>query len=366
MSLGLYLHIPFCVKKCDYCDFYSLPASETLMENYKDVLISSINNWAVRLSRTADTLYLGGGTPSLLGGRRISEIVLAAKNAFSLKDGEITLEVNPAEKLAPDLALATESGVNRISIGAQSGIDSELKLLSRRHTVSDTKRTVADARAAGIKNISLDLMLGIMGQTKESLLRSLDLFMSLEPEHISAYMLQIEKGTPLASRDNRDLPDADCTADLYRTASQYLKTAGFSRYEISNFAIRGYESRHNLKYWNCDEYLGLGPSAHSFLDGKRFYYDRDLSAFLKGAEPLVEGTGGDIKEYVMLRLRLRDGLLLSELNHRYKKTVSKEFLEFIYLLRDKGLVTFDGDTISLTLEGCLVSNPIISSIIELI
>lgn len=356
--IGLYLHIPFCVSKCGYCDFFSAPATEETIDAYAAALCRSLDRWGKRLMRPADTLYFGGGTPSLLGGTRIAAILEAAKAAFGLEEAEITLEANPGDDLAGTLKAAARAGVNRVSLGVQSGVDSELAALTRRHSADDAVQAVKAARAAGIENLSLDLMLGIPGQTEESLEKSLDFLTALEPEHISAYLLKIEAGTPF-ERERPAVADEDLSADLYLAAVGYLTDRGYRQYEISNFAKLGYKSRHNLKYWNCDEYLGLGPSAHSFLNGKRFFYEKNLTAFFLGAPPSDDGTGGDPEEYAMLRFRLSEGLVFHQFEERFGRPVRETVREKAKKLAEQGLVSADEFHVALTSKGFLVSNQVL-------
>jgi len=364
-KLGIYLHTPFCARKCAYCDFYSRKGNSELYEKYTAALCERVAFYGARLSRPADTLYLGGGTPSLLGGERISRIVSTAIDSFALQNAEITLEANPADNLADTLKIAALSGVNRLSLGVQSCIESELKSLSRRHNNSDVIRTVSDARAAGVENITCDLMLGIPGQTVLSLCESLDFILSLNPKHISVYILNIEPATPFGHTklELLNLPDDDTTADLYLKACEVLKSAGFIHYEISNFAKEGYSSKHNLKYWNCEEYLGLGPAAHSFLDGKRTYYERDINSFMNGDKPIFESEGGSSEEYIMLRLRLLDGLKLCDYKSLFGEEFPNEKIRIAQKYEKMGLMTVTQSGISLTERGFLVSNSIISSLI---
>ena len=298
--LGLYLHIPFCDGKCPYCDFYSLTGNEEVKEAYTRVLENQLAQWAETLQKQglspeADTLYFGGGTPNLLGGSRIARLIAAAKRYFSLEKGEITVEVNPSSELSGFFREIAAAGANRISIGLQSADDGELKALGRRHTVKQAAETVEAARSAGISNLSLDLMLATPGQTLESALRSVAFCRKLAVPHVSAYLLKVEEGTPYWNRrDTLALPDEDETADRYLAVCSALEEAGLKQYEISNFALPGKESRHNLKYWHCEEYLGLGPGAHAFVGGKRFYYPRNLNGFLEKPEPVFDGEGGTL------------------------------------------------------------------------
>ncbi len=364
-SLGLYIHIPFCKSKCAYCDFYSYSADEVTYDRYTAALCQHIEAAGVRLLRAADTLYFGGGTPSLLGGERIAKIINYAKNSFKLNNAEITVEVNPGDDLSKDLKILAEAGVNRLSIGVQSSVDAELKILSRRHSNNDVIKTVNDAKKAGIHNISVDVMLGIPNQTEESLKATLDFALSLDPTHVSCYILKIEPDTPFgkANIKSLNLPNEDTVADLYLFTSDYLQLYGFEHYEISNFAKKGYRSRHNLKYWNCEEYLGLGPSAHSFLNGKRYYFDRNNDKYISSPQIIFDSIGGDVDEYIMLKMRLSDGLNLNNFRARFNKEIDPKIINKAKKLETLGLVKCSNSNISLTKNGFLLSNSCISELI---
>lgn len=363
---GLYLHIPFCRSKCGYCDFYSAPAAPDQYDRYTAALQKRILFFGERFSRTLTSVYFGGGTPSLLGGDRIAAILKTVKEAFPLApDAEITLEANPADDLADPLRKAAAAGVNRLSLGVQSAIPEELAVLGRRHTDADVLRTVADARAAGIENLSLDLMLAIPGQTADSLARTLSFFYDLAPAHISAYLLKIEPGTPFwAKRDTLSLPDEDTAAALYLQAVDSLAAHGYAQYEISNFARPGRESRHNLIYWTGGEYLGLGPAAHSFMEGKRFYFPRDRQAFEAGCDPLPDGRGGDASEYVMLSLRLAAGMSETVLRERYGITPGDPYERLCRGLTAAGYATRRNGTLSLTPSGFLLQTSIVTEVLH--
>lgn len=360
---GLYLHVPFCVCKCAYCDFYSFSASQEMMDAYTDRLCADIAAAAERLGRSADTLYLGGGTPSLLGGERIARIVETARAHFGLAGAEITLEANPADDLAQTLTLAARAGVNRLSLGVQSGVEKELRALGRRHTCDDVRRTVADARAAGIENISLDLMLGIPNQTAESLTRSIEFLTDLSPTHISAYLLKIEPNTPFGRKTPEDLPDEDAATDLYLQAVGALTAKGYAQYEISNFARDGKVSRHNTKYWIGAPYLGLGPAAHSMLNGRRFYFPADLARYLGGEAPIPDGDGGGKEEYVLLRLRLCAGVEFAEYRKLYGE-IPAQAAKRMRLYADAGYAVLNDTHFALTPRGFLLSNTIIADLLE--
>ncbi len=356
-NLGLYLHIPFCNGKCAYCDFYSANTSKELIDSYITALIREIKQWGGKINRPIDTIYLGGGTPSLLN-HHLGPLLSAVYKSFSVLDNaEITLEVNPADNILEILQNAKKAGINRISIGAQSGDDTELLILGRRHTVADTENTVRIARELGFSNISLDLMLGLPDSSCDTLRGSLDFITSLNPEHISAYILKIEEKTKFyKQRETLNLPDDDKVSDQYLFMCEYLENKGFCHYEISNFCKGNTQSRHNLKYWKCEEYLGLGPSAHSYLFGKRFYYPRDLKSFIKGITPTPDGEGGDLSEKIMLALRLKDGIKTESL-----PTAATRKCE---LFAQNGLGILENGSFSLTNSGMLLSNTIITEILE--
>lgn len=364
-KLGLYLHVPFCDSKCAYCDFYSYRADVLLYERYTDTLCEHIRLAGERLKRQVDTLYFGGGTPSLLGGERIKRLVDTVRASFKGEIDEITVECNPADDLKADFELMKKAGVDRISLGVQSGIDSELKALSRRHSVSDVIRTVNAAKAAGIHNISLDLMLGIPHQTMESLKASLDFLLSLEPTHLSCYMLKIEPDTPFGRSDIKtlDLPDEDTVSDMYLFTSEYLQKHGFEHYEISNFAKNGFRSKHNTRYWLCEEYLGLGPAAYSYVNGQRFSFDRNCEQYLTAPHISPDGEGGDFSEFCMLGLRLKEGLNFSELERRFGAEPTELLKTKAEKFRNTGLVNLTDRNLCLTVQGFLVSNAVIGELL---
>lgn len=362
---GLYLHIPFCEKKCNYCDFYSSFVTEDLLESYTQALKREIKQWGGKSSRPIDTIYLGGGTPSLLS-YRLKEVINEVKSRFCVsRDCEITLEMNPNGDTEYLLQCAKAARVNRLSIGMQSGIDSELKVLGRMHTVSDVAKTVKKAREIGFSNISLDIMLGLPDSDFETLGKTLEFATALNPEHISAYILKIEQNT-VFSKKELNIPNEDEVAEQYLFMCDYLEEKGYSHYEISNFCREGYESRHNLKYWQGIDYLGIGPSAHSSVNGERFYYERDLKGFIGGNSPVADGQSGGIEEYVMLRLRLKDGIDINETENLFNIKFSPEFFVKCECFEKNGLINKNENKISLTNKGMLVSNSIITEILECI
>ena len=353
-NLGLYLHIPFCKRKCAYCDFYSGVFSNELAGTYVTALQREIKQWGGKQNRPIDTIYFGGGTPSLLS-EHLSPILNTVKKNFTvLENAEITLEINPQDDIEKVLTNAKNAGINRLSIGAQSGNDSELKVLGRTHSANETERAVKIAKDLGFSNISLDLMMGLPDSTIEKLKQNLDFLIALDPQHISVYILKIEEKTLFyKTQDTLNLPNEDEICEQYLFMCDYLEQKGYNHYEISNFSNHGFESRHNLKYWNCQEYLGLGPSAHSFIDGKRFFYPRDMKAFTLGNAPTPDGDGGDMCEQIMLGLRLKKGVDANLLDS-----------QMLNLYTKNGLGNITNGKFSLTNQGMLVSNQIISQLLE--
>ena len=359
--IGLYLHIPFCNGKCPYCDFYSVNPESEKVKAYVDALCREID----KTDRLYDTVYFGGGTPSLIGSDNIAKIM---SHINRTSDCEATLECNPSDTGAVesrfDFSVVSKSGINRISMGLQSADNSERKILGRRGNCDDVERAIERATKSGIDNISLDLMLGIPEQTEKSLEKSIEFCKKSGAKHISAYILKIEEGTPFYRiKDTLSLPDEDETCDLYLTAVDLLGKAGYHQYEISNFFEKGFESCHNLKYWHCEEYLGLGASAHSFVDGKRFYYKRSIDDFIRDIPPVEDGFGGDEEEYIMLALRLSEGLIFEKFEKRFGKSVSENIIKKACELQKYGLVNLNDSSISLTVQGFLVSNSVISELL---
>ncbi len=321
---------------------------------YLEALKREIKQWGGKINRPIDTIYLGGGTPSLLNGK-LPELLECVKENFKVtRDAEITLEINPKPDIKEILANAKIAGINRLSIGAQSGNDSELAVLGRTHSKTDTENAVHTAKELGFSNISLDLMIGLPNSNIETLKANLDFLTNLEAQHISAYILKIEPNTLFdKNSDNLNLPDEDGICEQYLYMCDYLCKKGYEHYEISNFAKPKLESRHNLKYWNCEEYLGIGPSAHSFLDKKRFYYPRDMRAFISGNNPVFDADGGSEEEKIMLSLRLKNGVNADKL----PKDKVKFFVK-------NGFAELKNDRFSLTDKGMLVSNQIILQLLE--
>lgn len=319
-KLGIYVHIPFCEHKCDYCDFYSLAGAEEQVSRYQKALLAHMAETApLAKGWEVDTVYFGGGTPLMLGAKNLIQVLDFLKKRFKVqKDAEITVEANPESVDFHTLRALRRAGVNRLSLGMQSACDSELKAVGRIHDFSQVQAAVQAARKAKLKNVSLDLIYGLPGQTKESWEKTLNAAIALDPEHISGYGLKVEEGTPLARRvaAGETLPDDDAQADAYLTMVEKLTAAGYGQYEISNFAKEGFPSRHNLKYWTLSPYLGFGPGAHSDFGERRYAFLRDLEGYITA----VEGGGRILSEenvipkrergseYLMLRLRTTHGI----------------------------------------------------------
>ncbi len=367
---GIYIHIPFCKSKCPYCDFYSYRCKSEDKSVYVDALINEINTLSrvsdfVKEPFKADTLYLGGGTPSFLSGEELFRIITSAKEKFSISDnGEITVECNPNSDIEAILPYLIKAGVNRISLGLQSAVDKERKVLGRLSNKNRVREVIELLKSNGITNISLDVMLGIPYQTEESLNETLDFVIESGVPHISAYMLKIEEGTHFHKNfDKYDFPDEEKTIEFYNQCADTLEKSGFIHYEISNFAKEGFESRHNTKYWKLQNYLGLGPGAHSYIDGNRFYFESNTEGFINGEKAVFDDFGGDAEEYIMLKLRLKKGLQLSELKELYGEKPLIKIKEKAPFLKEQGLVEFDGERISLTRKGFLLSNSVICELI---
>ncbi len=363
---GLYIHVPFCIQKCRYCDFYSFPKGDEYFEIYKNRVIEAIGYYSERYARSYNSLYFGGGTPLLLGEKHLSEIMEAAKPLLT-PDAEVTAEGNPGVSERVDFSALRAAGINRLSFGLQSSNERELSALGRIHSPKEAAETVKSAQKAGFDNISLDLMLGIPYQTEESLIESIDFCDSLGVSHISSYMLKIEEGTPLSKSELRFLcADEEKVSDLYLLSCSELEKRGFEQYEISNFAKDGKRSFHNTRYWLDDEYIGIGPSAHSFMEGRRFCFDRSIKDFLEkpfGEIEKEESSGGGWEEFAMLRLRLTEGLDVTELSEKFPEVSSEEILENAKPFEKPGLLRINGSRISFTPKGFLLSNALTAEIL---
>lgn len=368
-SLGLYLHLPFCVQKCRYCDFCSVAGSTTeRIREYSRALARKIQEFAVAADGfCVDTVYFGGGTPSLMGLGDVELIMNTVSAHYDVDKGaEITFECNPATAELEYFSGLRSLGINRISMGLQSAIDGELALLGRIHTAADFSKTFSDARRAGFDNVSADLMYGIPDQTLDSFRTSIDYLLAHEPEHISAYALSVEEGTYFfRHRDELSLADDDAQSDMYLECVRRLRDSGYERYEISNFARDGKYSRHNTRYWERLDYLGFGVAAHSCFAGRRFGNSRDIDGFI-GGKDITEGvtvlTAADEREeYLMLGLRLARGIDVEEYFLRFGERIEARPEVKKYIAG--GFMRLDGGRLAFEDRGFLVSNSILAELI---
>jgi oxygen-independent coproporphyrinogen-3 oxidase len=355
-SFGIYLHVPFCRAKCRYCDFYSAPGSHGVPQPYVEALLRCL----ARNGRRPNTLYFGGGTPSLLTPAQAAALIDAAA---PLPGAEITLEANPDTVTAQSLAGFAAAGINRISFGVQSANEAQLRRLGRTHTAAGAAQALALAQKVGFPDICGDIMLALPHYTRAEFDDTLALLAQGGCTHISAYLLKIEPGTAFGRQPPEGLPDTDAAADFYLYAVQQLNKAGYPQYEISNFAHPGHEGRHNLLYWNCRDYLGIGPAAHSCLGGKRSFWPSDVHSFTAGTlYPQPEGVC-DAEDFIMLQLRLAKGLDLAELKKAYGVEFDRRRLDFAAQCVRHGYARFDGRVLSLTPAGMIVQNSILAELI---
>lgn len=374
-KLGIYIHIPFCRSKCDYCDFYSLAGRDDRMDQYQKALLSHIKETApLAQDFPVDTIYIGGGTPSYYGAKRLKELLGVIRKLYKVeKDAEVTVECNPDSVDVKSLKILRKAGVNRLSMGMQSANACELERIHRIHTPQQVNEAATAARKAGFTNLSLDLIYGLPGQTMDSWKATVEHALSLIPQHLSCYGLKVEEGTPLAARvaQGEVLPDDDQQADLYLWTVGRLERAGYPQYEISNFAKPGFASRHNLHYWLTQPYIGFGPGAHSDFGGRRYSFVRDLDAYIQGVL-----QGGDIideseiipkrercGEYLMLRLRTVQGINEQE----YRSTYFMDFAPLqarLEQFRAQGWAEQTDGRWHFTPKGFLLSNQLIGDLLE--
>ena len=374
-KLGIYIHIPFCRSKCDYCDFYSLAGRDDRMDQYQKALLSHIKETApLAQDFPVDTIYIGGGTPSYYGAKRLKELLGVIRKLYKVeKDAEVTVECNPDSVDVKSLKILRKAGVNRLSMGMQSANACELERIHRIHTPQQVNEAATAARKAGFTNLSLDLIYGLPGQTMDSWKATVEHALSLIPQHLSCYGLKVEEGTPLAARvaQGEVLPDDDQQADLYLWTVGRLERAGYPQYEISNFAKPGFASRHNLRYWLTQPYIGFGPGAHSDFGGRRYSFVRDLDAYIQGVL-----QGGDIideseiipkrercGEYLMLRLRTVQGINEQE----YRSTYFMDFAPLqarLEQFRAQGWAEQTDGRWHFTPKGFLLSNQLIGDLLE--
>ena len=374
-DLGLYIHIPFCVRKCAYCDFVSFRASESVQNAYFRSLLQELGEYqSLGNTYLIRTIYFGGGTPSIADPIQLMRILLLIRDHFLVaEDAEITIEVNPGTITRENLKAWKQIGINRLSIGLQSDYDELLKTLGRIHTYNDFLAGYKAARAAGFDNISVDLMYSLPGQTPEMWMNTIRNLSALGPDHISAYALSIEEGTPFAKKYGTPegaalLPSEEDDRKMYHDACEYLKAAGYERYEISNFAKPDKYSRHNMIYWSMGDYLGLGLNASSYMNGRRFANPADLneyiravpklSARMKENEPQTKKEA--MEEFMFLGLRRSRGVTAKEFNDAFREDLEAKYGKVIKRLVRQRMLTFEDGRLALTDAGIDVSNAVLA------
>lgn len=369
---SLYIHIPFCARKCAYCDFASFPNEEGRWEEYILAVRQELEKWAARLvGRKIATVFIGGGTPSLLPAETIADLLGNVRKLFAVApDAEISMEANPGTLTAEKLAAYKKAGVNRLSLGVQSFDDGLLRALGRIHSAQDACDAVRLARGAGFENINLDLMYALPGQTAAQWKTTLDAAIALGVEHISAYSLIVEDGTPMAARVESGaaiLPDDEAVIGMQRTAIDTLAAAGYARYEISNYAKPGYECRHNLVYWLRGDYLGIGCAAHSMMDNVRFENAWALEEYLAGNTELERReipTEEQKEEMLMLATRTVHGMSLADYRETFDEDFEKAHAAALKPLMAGGLVEIQDGCLRLTQSGMEVQNAVVVELLD--
>ena len=358
----IYVHIPFCVRKCGYCDFVSFSCSESVQKAYFEALWRQIDIKSETMGEVPIvSVFFGGGTPSSVDAKLITSTMKLISEKFSLlPDAEISIEMNPNSADFNKLSEYKRAGFNRVSIGLQSADNVELKLLSRLHTFEEFLETFNVARKAGFDNINVDIMSALPGQTRESYRRTLEKVTELNPEHISAYSLIIEENTPFYENysDGRGLPDEDTEREMYHETETYLKEKGYHRYEISNYAKKGYECRHNIGYWRRTPYIGFGIAAASLINNTRYLVHSDLNAFIGGDFSETEeilSINDQMAEFMFLGLRMTDGVSVGEFSEAFSVSLKEVYSDALKELKREGLLVVS-DRIYLTKRGLDLAN----------
>ncbi len=374
-KLGVYIHVPFCVHKCSYCDFYSVTQlfeAEEYFRALKEQIMSFksyLKDW------TADSVYIGGGTPSCADPKYIVETMETLKSVIRFVDNpEITIESNPGTLDTFKIKSYLNCGINRLSMGLQSADDDELKMISRIHDKSGFESSYMLARMLGFKNINVDIMYALPGQKEETLMNTIDYVTSLDPEHISFYGLRVEEGTPLASQEEllAKIPDEDVQYNMYIHAAKRLEKAGYTQYEISNFSKKRMMCRHNCRYWKSGDYIGFGPGAASFINGELYSYTKDLYGFISKPTDYFSNVEKSEKltldqqatQYIMLGLRLARGVEAKEYKLRFGRDLEEDYGEKIQKYIDLKYAKRTDKGFRLTRAGLLVSNTILSDILD--
>jgi oxygen-independent coproporphyrinogen-3 oxidase len=374
---GIYIHIPFCRSRCSYCDFATGIYNADAAQHYVASVAREIDSFTGPLAPShVDTIYFGGGTPSLLTSDQLALLLDAVHRRFHVaEDPEVTLEMNPGTVTEETLTAFRRLGVNRASFGAQTFNDHELARLGRSHTAQQTRETFQHLRNAGFQNVSLDLIAGLPGQTVEQWRRNIDEALSMRPEHLSFYLLEVHEGTPLASHIRTGLqpqPDEELSAEMYELMLDQATAAGYTHYEISNLCLPGFESRHNTKYWTGAPYFGFGCSAHSY-DGvaKRWANERDVNSYVEYVDanksPIVEerelNEEDRQSEAVFLGLRMMEGYNVRDYQNRFGVNLIERHRENLERFSDAGLIELNNDVLKLTRSGALLSNEVFAAFI---
>lgn len=366
--MEIYIHIPFCIRKCDYCDFLSGPSGPEEQADYVQALLREIQAVEEGEGRSVSSIFIGGGTPSVLDERLLGDILREIRNRFKMEeDAEITIEVNPGTANIGKLQAYREMGINRLSIGLQSPEDRELKILGRIHNYGQFLETYQEARTVGFDNINIDLMSAIPDQTYEGWVKNLRTVAELEPEHISAYSLIVEEGTPFAAW-KLNLPDEDTEYNMYEATAQILKEYGFEQYEISNYARKGRECRHNVGYWTRQDYLGFGLGASSLYGKERFANTADMKKYLensKNPEKIREKEPSltredEMAEFMFLGLRMTKGISKADFQRCFGCTIESVYGEVLEKYESMELLVEKDGRIFLSREGIHVSNSIMA------
>lgn len=364
-ELGIYIHIPFCKQKCFYCDFCSFANKNEMQEKYVEAVINEIKNITHKEKYTVTTIYFGGGTPSILNPKYIKNILQEIESSFKiLDDAEITIEINPGTVNEEKLKKYKEYGINRLSIGLQSANDKILKKIGRIHDYKQFEETFFYARKCGFKNINVDLMIGLPTQTIEDVKQTLEKIIQKNPEHISVYSLIIEEGTiieKLINENKLQLPDEETERIMYWTVVNELKENGYNQYEISNFSKKTYESKHNTNCWKQKQYIGLGTSAHSYLNKKRYSNTNNIEEYIKNIqennisknitiheEQTEEST---MNEYMLLGLRMIQGININEFKQKFKTDPTIKYKKILEKLQKENLIQITKTSIKLTKQG---------------
>lgn len=371
-KLGIYIHVPFCIKKCGYCDFYSVKWDEESENSYIRSAIDEIKGYRELEDYIVDTIFIGGGTPSVIMPQNIEKLIAAVKDTFTVaQNAEISMEANP-NSLSQNLKIYKETGINRLSIGIQSLKDDILKRIGRIHNFSEALQAIDLAQKQGFDNINADVMFNIPGQTLEDITDTIYQLISKDIRHISFYSLKLEEGTQMYSLEKNKvitMPVEDLEREMYYAGRTIMEEHGLMQYEISNFAVKGYECRHNLKYWNQEEYIGIGPSAHSFMGNTRYSNPSNLKEYTlssgkEGFKRNIQEVMDEDKlmfEYIMLRLRLTEGLKFAEFKNKFNRDFEETYKAQIEKLLKDNLIYLDDEGIRLTHRGMDISNYVFAS-----